>query len=197
MTLTGGGVASYPMGHLGSGSYLFTSLYSGNSNFQPTTVSGSSAAVTVLGTPVTLSLSPSSVAYGSTLRGDRHRGRKCGYRAATHRDCDIYIDNGGTPIAIGTTTALVQVGGGNTSSRTVTITATAPNLNIGSYELYAIFNPTNGTYHAGSSSDEPLTVTTIPTSTDISCSVGSFGGNCTSTTTVTATGAPVSGREYR
>ena len=55
------------VGHLGSGSYLFTTLYSGDANFQPTTVSGSNTAVTVAGTPVTLALSPASVNFGNTF----------------------------------------------------------------------------------------------------------------------------------
>ena len=61
------GVATYNVGHLGSGSYLFTTLYSGDANFQPTTVSGANTAITVSGTPVTLSLSAASVLSGSTF----------------------------------------------------------------------------------------------------------------------------------
>src|SRR6185437_5900049 len=96
-------------------------------------------------------------------------------------------------INLGTTAALQRVGGGNTSTRTITITANAPNLTPGTYQLYAVYNPSNGTYPAGSSSTVPLTVVAvIPTSTSITCSGGLFGSNCTSKTTVTATGAPVS-----
>ena len=178
-----GGTASYPVGHLGSGSYLFTSLYSGDSNFQPTTVSGSGTAITVAGTPVTLSLSPSTVKFGNSFVATVTAIGNAITGSYPHGTATIYIDNGGTPINLGTTAALQQVGGGNTSSRTITITATAPNLNAGSYELYAVFNPTSGAYTLGSSSDEPLTVTSpsVPTS-GTTCDgtyTGTFAGNIT------------------
>jgi hypothetical protein len=188
------GVATYSVGHLGSGSYLFTTLYSGDANFQPTTVSGSGAMITVSGTPVTLSLSAASVLFGSsftatvTVIGSTPPGS---YPQGT---ATIYaVSSGGTVYTVATTGNLARVGGGNTSTSTITITANAAhNLNVGAYELYAVYNPSNGTYAQGSSSDEPLTVITVtPTSTRITCGAGLFGGTCTSTTTVTATGAPV------
>jgi hypothetical protein len=306
-----GGVATFGLGHVGSGtSFLFTSLYSGDSNYQPTTVSGSNGSFTVPGTPVTLSFNPSTVelgnnfvstvtAIGNTTTGSYPHGTATLYidtgngtpiaigttgaftqvgahngtatvtitaSAANnlpagsyevyavfnpssgsytqgsspdvpltvipvpptpitlsinpssvplgnsfvatvtatgnttagsypHGTATIYIDNGGTPIAIGTTTAFTQIGASNNSSRTITIAATAANhLPVGSYQLYAVFNPTTPpNYASGTSVDEPLTVIAgpTPTSTSVSCTGGLFGGTCTSTTTVTATGAPV------
>ncbi len=61
------GIATANTGRLGSGTYLFTTLYSGDTSFQPTTASGSGFAVTVAGTPVTLTPSPSSVVYSQTF----------------------------------------------------------------------------------------------------------------------------------
>ena len=189
------GVATYNVGHLGSGSYLFTTLYSGDANFQPTTVSGAGTAITVSGTPVTLVLSTASLdvgsnftatvtAIGNTTTGNYPRGGAIIYAVPSGST---------TPVQVGTINALTQAG--NNSTGTVTITASAANhLGVGTYELYAVFNPTGGGngYAQGSSSDEPLTVITlIPTTTNISCAAGIFGGTCTSTTTVTATGAPV------
>jgi hypothetical protein len=191
------GVATHNLGHLGSGtSFRFTSLYSGDSNYQPTTVSGSNGSFTVPGTPVTFSLSPSTVDYGNTFLATVTATGNTTTGSYPHGTATIYIDNGGTPIPVGTTGTFAQTGGfgSNNSRATVTIAATiANNLNVGSYELYAVFNPTSGAYTQGSSSDEPLTVAPppTPTSTGISCSGGLFGGNCTSTTTVTATGLPV------
>ncbi|MGC2509457.1 MAG: FG-GAP-like repeat-containing protein, partial [Acidobacteriaceae bacterium] len=193
-TLNGSGVASYSPGHLGSGSYLYTTLYSGDANFQPTTISGSNATVTVAGTPVTLALNPTSVNFGNTFTatvtviGNATTGS---YPKGT---ATIYELSGTTAIALGTTGTLTEVGTGNTSTGAVTITANAPNLNVGTYELYAVFNPSTGPYTTGSSGDVMLTVLTpVPkgTATSITCTAGFFGGTCTSTTTVAATGAPV------
>ncbi len=189
-----GGVATYSVGHLGSGQYLFTSLYSGDANFQPNTVSGSNAMITVAGTPVTLVLSASSVDLGSTFTATVTVLGNATTGSYPHGTATIYaVSSGGTTYNLGTTMALAQDGfGSNDSSQSINIKAVAPDLNVGTYELYAVYNPSNGTYAQGSSSNEPLAViTVIPTSTSITCTAGVFGGTCTSTTTVTATGAPV------
>ncbi|MGB6305729.1 MAG: FG-GAP-like repeat-containing protein, partial [Acidobacteriaceae bacterium] len=189
------GVATYNVGHLGSGSYLFTTLYSGDANFQPTTVSGAGTAITVSGTPVTLVLSTASVLSGSTFTATVTVIGSTPPGSYPHGTATIYAVASGstTPVPLAPNVTLAAAG--NNSSGTVTITASAANnLPVGSYELYAVYNPTNGntTYAQGSSSDEPLTVITVtPTSTTITCGAGLFGGTCTSTTTVTATGAPV------
>jgi hypothetical protein len=189
------GVATYNVGHLGSGSYLFTTLYSGDANFQPTTVSGAGTAITVSGTPVTLVLSTASLDVGSTFTATVTVTGNAATGNYPNGTATIYavVSGSTTPVALAPNVTLTQVGGGNTSSGTVTISATAPNLGVGTYELYAVYNPGTGSRYAlGSSSDEPLTVITlIPTSTKITCAGGVFGGTCTSTTTVTATGAPV------
>ncbi|MHB1935102.1 MAG: FG-GAP-like repeat-containing protein [Acidobacteriaceae bacterium] len=183
-TLNGGGVASYPVGHLGSGSYVFTSLYSGDSSFQPTTGSGAAFAVTVAGTPVTLTLSPASVPYGTaftanvTVTGTAGLGIPTGTLA-------IYSSTGFT---LGNVTLAAS---GNNSAGTATFTATAPNLNIGSYNFYAVYNPTNVNYQQGTSSYAPLTVTPLATTTALSCTFGFGGTPCTATVTVASTGLPV------
>jgi hypothetical protein len=137
-------------------------------------------------------LNPSSVDSGSnfvatvTAIGNTTTG------SYPHGTATIYIDNNGTSIPIGTTTAFTQVGAHN-GSRTITIAATAANhLPIGSYELYAVFNPTSGAYTQGSSSDEPLTVTTATTSTSINCNIAFLSTVCTATVT-TASGNPPNG----
>ena len=185
-TLDANGTATYPIGHLGSGSYLFTSLYSGDANFQPSTGSGSAFAVTVNGTPVSLTISPSSVGYGGTFTatvdvsgGATGLGRPTG-------SLTIYSSTG---FALGTITLTNQ--GTNDTGGTKTFTAVAPNLVPGSYEFYAIYTPTNGNYQLGSSSYAPLTVTTATTSTALACTYGLFSINCTATITNTVTGNPV------
>ncbi len=57
--------------------------------------------------------------------------------------------SGTTAIALGTTGTLTAGWAGNTSTGAVTITANAPNLNVGTYELYAVFNPSTGTLYNG------------------------------------------------
>lgn len=186
------GVATYSVGHLGSGSYLFTTLYSGDANYQPYTVSGSSTAITVAGTPVTLSLSASTVDLGSTFTATvTVTGNSATFYPNGSATIYAVVSGSTTPVAVGTINTLTRAGDNSTGA--VTITASAPNLGVGTYELYAVYNPGNGSRYAqGSSSNEPLTViTVIPTSTSITCGAGVFGGTCTSTTTITATGKPV------
>ena len=180
-----GGTVSAGAGRLGSGQYLFTTLYSGDSNYQPATGSGSTFTVTVSGTPVTLTLSPSSVAYGNTftVTATVTGTTGLGYPTGT-----VAIDSS-TGATLGTVT-LTNSGANNTTG-TVTFTATAPNFNVGTYEIYGLYTPSTGNYQAGSSSNVMLTVTAEPTSTTINCTTGLFGGQCTARVTVTATGAPV------
>jgi hypothetical protein len=185
-TLDAGGTASYPVGHLGSGTYLFTSLYSGDANYQPTTGSGTAFAVTVNGTPVTLSISPSSVGYGGTFTatvdvsgGATGLGRPAG-------TLTIYSSSGFT---LGTITLTNQ--GTNDTGGTKTFTAVSPNLVPGSYNFYAVYTPTNGNYQIGSSSYAPLTITTAATTTTLACNYGFLTVDCTSTTTNNVTGAAV------
>jgi hypothetical protein len=185
-TLSAGGTASYAVGHLGSGTYLFTSLYSGDASFQPTTGSGTAFAVTVNGTPVTLTLSTSSVPYGTrgitatvTVTGTGVGGQ---YPTGS---ATVYTSTGAT---VGTVTLTRN---GNNTTGTVTFNATTPNFNVGSYELYAVYNSTNGNFPNGSSSDEPLRVTGGPTTTSISCGVGIGNATCTATVTATTTDTPV------
>ena len=183
-TLDGGGVASYPVGHLGSGTYVFTSLYSGDSNFQPTTASGASFAVTVAGTPVTLTLSPASVPYGTTFSANVTVTGTAGLGVPTGT-LTIYSSTG---FILGNVTLAAS---GNNSTGTATFTALAPNLNIGSYSFYAVYSPSNASYQQGTSSYAPLTVTPLATTTALSCTFGFGGTPCTATVTVASTGLPV------
>jgi FG-GAP-like repeat/Bacterial Ig-like domain (group 3) len=186
-TLNGSGVAAYNVGHLGSGSYLFTSLYSGDSNYQPTTASGASFAVTVNGTPISLTLNGSSVSasvpYGSSVA------------AAT-----TVTGTAGKGVPTGTATVLTSSGtnietitlaaAGNNSTGTKNFTAVNP-LNVGTYNVYAQYNPTNGNYLQGTSSYVVLTVTAAPTTTAIACNYAFLSIDCTATVTNTATGGAV------
>jgi hypothetical protein len=163
--LNGSGAATYPIGHIGSGSYLFTSLYSGDANFQPTTGSGSAFAVVVSGTPVTLTITPSSVPYDTTFQaivvvtgGAAGLGRPTG-------TITIYSVSGFT---LGNVN-LGNQGGTNNTTGTATFTAIAPNLLPGTYNFYAVYTPTNGNYQTGSSSTAPLTVTTATTTITDTC----------------------------
>lgn len=185
-TLSAGGVASYNVGHLGSGNYQFTALYSGDSNYQPTTASGANFAVSVAGTPVALTISPASVVYGSTFTANvtvTGTARE-GYPTGT---LTIYSSTG---FKLGTVT-LTNSGTNDNTVGTATFTATAPNLNVGSYEFYAVYQPTNGNYQQGTSSYAPLTVTAAPTATAISCSYAFLSIDCTATITNAATGTAV------
>lgn len=175
------GVATYATGHLGSGSYLFTTLYSGDANFQPTTVSGSAATITVAGTPVTLSLSPSSVGYGSNFTATATVIGNATTGSFPKGTATIYISSGGTFTAIGTTGNLTQIAGNHTSSATITLNNNTPYLAIGSYELYAIYNPSGASLYAtGSSPEEPLTVTINSTTTSITiCGNALLVSGCT------------------
>ena len=184
-TLNASGTASYAVGHLGSGSYVFTSLYSGDANYQPTTGSGSAYAVTVNGTPVTLTLSTSSVPYGTTGLTATVTVTGTGVGGVPSGTATVYTSTGAT---VGTVT--LTTSGVNTTG-TVTFSATAPNFNVGSYQLYAIYNSTNGNFPNGSSSDEPLTITAEPTTMAVSCSGGFFGDTCTATVTASVTHTPV------
>src|SRR6185437_8243291 len=148
--------------------------------------SGSAFAVVVNGTPVTLSISPSSVGYGGTFTatvdvsgGATGLGRPTG-------TLTIYSSSGFT---LGTITLTNQ--GTNDTGGTKTFTAVAPNLVPGSYNFYAVYTPTNGNYQIGSSSYAPLTITTAATTTTLACNYGFLTVDCTSTTTNNVTGAAV------
>jgi hypothetical protein len=173
------------VGHLGSGSYLFTSLYSGDANFQPTTGSGSAFAVVVNGTPVSLTLNTNSVPYGSTftatvdVTGAAGLGRPTG-------TVTIFSSTGFT---LGTV-PLANLGTNDTGG-TATFNATFPSINVGGYDFYAVYTPTNGNYQLGSSSFAHLTVTAEPTTLAVNCTGGFFGDTCTATVTASVTHTPV------
>lgn len=192
-TLNSGGTANIATGHLGSGTHVFTTLYSGDAGFQPSTISDVGYTLTVNGTPVTLSLSASTVQYGATFTATVTAVGNVTTGSYPHGTATIYaVSSGGGTITLGTTATLQQVGGGHNSSRTITINTANANLNVGSYQLYAVYNPSNGTYPTGSSSLQPLTVTPEPTSTNLGCLVIFLGG-CEATVTPANSGTVNSG----
>ncbi len=181
------GSVSATTGHLGSGQYLFTTLYSGDTNYQPTTASGGQFAVTVQGTPVSLTLNPSTVQYADTfsvsvsVTGTAIPG-------APRGTVTVYGTNGTTTFTLGTITLAAS---GNNGIGTATYTAVSPNLNVGTYQVYGYYTSTNG-YAAGSSSDVFLTVTPEPTSLAITCSGGFFSPiDCTARVLASTTNTPV------
>jgi hypothetical protein len=182
--LGGGGSASYSTGPLGSGQYLFTTLYSGDTNFQPTTVSGSAFVVTVSGTPVNLTLNPTIVTYGASftatasLTGNAIAG-------APQGSVTLNGTPGGFQLAPISLTA-----NGNNATGTGTFTAASPNLNAGSYQFYGNFAPSNG-YPAGTSSEVTLTVAPEATTTTVTCGLSPSG--CTATITLANGGAITDG----
>jgi|GEM_PF-1963559 len=179
--LDGSGTASYTTGQLGSGQYTFTTLYSGDTLYQPTTASGSNFAVIVAGTPVTLTINPTTVPYGNTFQAT------------------VTVTQTGATVPTGTVTIYGTPGSfslppitlaNGTGSETVTVDT--PDFNVGTYELYAYYTPAGGSpYQPGTSSQVALTVTPGPTTTNISCGGGWLRVSCTSTTTLTSSGVPV------
>lgn len=166
--LGGGGSASYSTGPLGSGQYLFTTLYSGDTNFQPTTASGNAFEVTVAGTPLTLTISPTIVTYGSTftatvsLTGNAAGGPPRG---------TVTLNGAPGNFQLG---PIVLVASGNNASGTGTFPASSPDFNAGSYQLYGYFAPAStatSPYPAGTSSDVALTVAAEATTTTAVCTL--------------------------
>ncbi|MGB8477950.1 MAG: FG-GAP-like repeat-containing protein [Acidobacteriaceae bacterium] len=180
-----GGVATYDIGHLGSGSYLFTTLYSGDSNFQPATLSGAASTITVTGTPVSLTISPASVVYSNTFTASAVvSGVASGTvtveaAPATYNAVTGVITPTGAFATVGTIT-LNASGNGST-----TITALAPNLNVGTYAVEGLYNT-----NQGSSAYQLLTVTPDPTTTSISCSFNFGPSPCTATVRIPTGYAP-------
>lgn len=184
--LTGGQV-SLSTGRLGSGQYLFTTLYSGDANYQPTTASGNTFALTVSGTPVSLALNPSSVSYANKFTATATvTGTIVG--GAPQGTVTIFAVNGATTVTLGTYPLTAS---GNNATASATYTAVGPNFNVGTYQLYAIFNPSNATYQPGSSGNANLVVTGEPTNLTLSCGFGLLSVNCTATVTATTTNTPV------
>ena len=200
-TLDAGGDAAYSAGHLGSGSYLFTSLYSGDSNYQPTTVSGAAANITVAGTPLSLTVNPASVVYAKTFTATANVTGTAGLGVptgtvtvsaapATYDATTGMFTSVGTFVTVGT---IHLAAAGNNSTGTVTITALTPNLNVGTYAIEGIYNSTNGNYAQGSSAYQLLVVTAESTTTAINCSIGFLSTNCTATVTAAGGGYPPNG----
>lgn len=164
------GSASLTLQNLGSGQHNFTTLYSGDINYQPNTAMDPTPA-TVAGTQVSLVISPESVAYPGPF-------------SAT---ITVYGQNGVAPTGTVTLQAFNAQGdvgyagpftltsnGNGTSSYSADFTF-ANVLTVGNYELYAIYNPTDN-YPQGTSPNEPLTVTPAVTSISLNCVPQEFLG---------------------
>lgn len=177
-----GGTATYSTGPLGSGQYLFTTLYSGDTSYQPATASGAGFAVTVAGTPVTLTLSSNSAVYGSTITASVQVTGSNG--VVPQGTVTIYGNPGNftlTPITLGAN---------GTGAETVSVSN--PPFNVGTYQLYAYYTPNNGSsYQPGTSSAQSLTVTPEPTSLFLNCPFAAGTITCTATVTNPNTGAAI------
>lgn len=193
-----GGVATYDVGHLASGTYLFTTLYSGDSNFQPTTLSGAASTITVAGTPVSLTVSPASVVYSNTftasaiVSGTAGLGVPSG-TVTVEAAPAVYNPSTGTFTSVGTFVAVGTItlsASGNNTTGNATITALAPNLNAGTYAVEGVYNSTNGNYTQGSSSYQLLTVTQDPTTTALTCNIALGPTTCTATVRIPTGFAP-------
>jgi hypothetical protein len=161
------GTASLTLPSLGSGLHILTALYSGDHNYQPNdTATNPGFLVFIAGTTVSLTATPSTVVAGNNF---------------TYTATVGIAGDGGDPT--GTVTlygilpsgavqvfdsAQTLVGNGNgTASASHSIN---PGVAPGNYEIVAVYTPAGGsTYAAGSSPDEPLTVTGLPTSITLGC----------------------------
>lgn len=156
------GAASLTLQNMGSGQHIITTLYSGDSNYQPNTNVDGSLVIGVSGTPVTLSFNPTSVAYGGLI------------------NVTITVTGSGNAAPTGTVILYAYNENGVEGSTQTTLNFTSSNGNVstyqgqigvdlplGNYELYAVYNP--GNYPSGSSANEPLTVTGQPMTVNLSC----------------------------
>ena len=149
-TALSGGTASLTVPNLGSGQHVITALYSGDSLFQPNTMSGFT--VRVSGVSVVLT-APSTITTGKPLTFTVTVGT-AGSKKAPVGTASIYaVPPGGSPMLVTGPRPVVDNGNG-TSGLTGTTTAGPP----GVYTGYAIFTPTN-TKKPGSSPNITVTVT--------------------------------------
>ncbi len=115
-----GGAASYNVGHLDSGSYQFTSLYNGDSNYQPATA-----------VPVVFTVSGSVPTSGTTCNGTYTGTFHGGITVSPGQDCSFVsggvdggiTNNGGT---VSLTNATVN-GGVTNNSGSLTLTGASVN----------------------------------------------------------------------
>ncbi|MFZ0519084.1 MAG: FG-GAP-like repeat-containing protein [Acidobacteriaceae bacterium] len=147
-----GGKATLTVPSLSSGRHVITVLYSGDTLFQPNTMSG--FVVRVSGTPVTLTFQPNPVTVGATYRYTATVGT-AGSKKAPVGTITLF-----TLLPDGT---LVQADGPHAVTPNANNTSTfSDNLTAGSEgssQSYAVFNPTAGAYKAGSSPTVTVVVT--------------------------------------
>ncbi|MHB8302203.1 MAG: FG-GAP-like repeat-containing protein [Acidobacteriaceae bacterium] len=157
------GAASLTLQNMGSGQHVITTLYSGDGNYQPNASVDGSLVIGVNGTPVTLSLTPSSVDYGNyinvtiTVTGSGS--------AAPTGNVILYAYNEAGVQGRTNTTLNFTSTNGNVSTFQGQIGVDLP---LGNYELYAVYNP--GNYPSGSSPNEPLTVSGEAMTVSLNCS---------------------------
>ena len=164
-TLTDG-TASLSLPNLGSGSHIFTTLYSGDIAHQPNTVVDPTP-VTVAGTLVSLVISPESVVYPQDFNGTITVYGQNGVAPTGTVTLQVYQQTPGTPgyTFSGYAGPLTLFPNGNGTSSVSATFFYATVLGPGNYELYAIYTPGTpnpGNYAAGTSPNEPLTITAAP-----------------------------------
>ncbi len=184
-TLDSGGNATYPVSHLGSGTYLFTTLYSGDASFQPGTISGAGASITVTGKPVSLTISPASVVYSNTFSAQASVSGVNNGTVTVKAAPATYDGASGIITPTGSFTTIGTINLNGTGTGNATITAVAPNLNVGTYAIEGLYNT-----NQGSSAYQLLTVTPEPTSTTVNCSFSLGASPCTAIVTITGGFAP-------
>jgi hypothetical protein len=159
------GQGSLDLQNLGSGEHIITTLYSGDQNYRPYSSVDGSLVIGVRGTPVLLSFTPTSVAYGGlinvtvTVTGSGNLPPTGTVMLYAYNANNV---NGSTQVSLNFTSS-----SGNVSTYQGQIGVDLP---LGNYELYAVYNPGAGsTTPSGSSANEPLTVTAEPMTVTLSC----------------------------
>ena len=146
-----GGTATLTVPSLGSGRHVITVLYSGDSLYQPNTMSG--FAVRVSGTPVTLTFQPNPVNSGTTYTYTAVVGTAGSAKAPVGTiTLFIQLSNGTLIQADGPNAVIANANKTSTFSDTLTAGTSGNSL------AYAVFNPTAGAYKKGSSPSVPIVV---------------------------------------
>ncbi len=150
-----GGSASVTTSLLSAGTHRFTVLYSGDTLYQPRTVSNPNFTLTVTGTPVTLSFQPNPitpttpVSYSVTI-GTAAPGQPNPVGTVT-----LYAFVNGGQVTVDGPNPVGVAGTGGVTTFTKSLGAGIP---VGNYYGYAIFQPGAGSPYAPGSSPQVLLV---------------------------------------
>lgn len=173
-SLNSSGTATLTLPNMGSGLHIFTALYSGDANYQPNnTAANPDYLLVVAGSTVSLRLQSSTVAAGSNLAYSVTVGTSGGGTDPTGTITLYGILPSGATQTFDSAQTLVGNGNGTASvSNSVN-----PGVPPGNYELYAVYTPGTGSaYSTGSSSNQPLTIVGLPTSTTLGCAAQIYFG---------------------